>query len=140
LQANYTRFMIEELIPFIDAKYRTIKTPEGRAQFGISNGGNIALWLVASHPETNAKVAAYSSNVMKNINKAFLKNGCKSQQIYLILGKYDLPPIIPMVRNLKKQLAEEGCTINYHEYNEGHSWKYWQKYLPDALEYFFPAQ
>jgi enterochelin esterase-like enzyme len=140
LQGKYTKFITEELIPYMDANYRTLSTPENRAQFGISNGGNIALWLVASHPEKTAKAAAYSSNVMKNINKAFLRNGCKNQEIYLVLGKYDLPPLIPMVRNLKMQLEGEGCNISYHEYNEGHSWKYWQKYLPEALEYFFPAE
>jgi enterochelin esterase-like enzyme len=138
LQAKYTRFMTEELIPFMDKGYKTIAEPTSRAQLGISNGGNIALWLVASHPEKTAGVAAFSSNVVKNINKNFLKNGCKNQKIYLDLGKYDLPDLIPMVRNLRDQLENEGCNISYHEYNEGHSWKFWQKYLPEALIFLFP--
>ena len=140
LQKKYTRFMTDELLSFIDQNYRTMAEPDGRAQIGISNGGNIALWLAATHPEKTGKVAAFSSNVMNNIYKAFLKKGCKRQKIYLLLGKYDLPVLIPMVRKLRKQLDDEGCNVSFHEYNEGHSWKYWQKYLPDALEYLFPAE
>ena len=132
--------MTEELFSFMDQGYRTQADPDGRAQIGISNGGNIALWLTATHPEKTGKAAAFSSNVMNNIYKAFLKKGCKGQKIYLLLGKYDLPVLIPMVRNLRKQLDDEGCNVSFHEYNEGHSWKYWQKYLPDALEYFFPFE
>ncbi|NVO21205.1 MAG: hypothetical protein HXX13_15995 [Bacteroidetes bacterium] len=140
LQKNYTRFMVNELIPFMDRNYRTEARAESRAQIGISNGGNIALWLVASQPGKTAKAAAMSSNVMKNVGNAFQKGGCRNQMIYLLLGKYDLPPLIPMVRNLNEQLRKHGCQVSYHEYPEGHSWKYWEKYLPDALEYFFPAK
>ena len=136
-QSSYTRFMVEELIPFMDKGYRTQPNPEGRAQFGISNGGNIALWLAASHPEAVGKAAAFSSNVESNILKKFEKSGCKNQKIYLDLGIYDLPMLLPKVQKLKLILDEKGCDVFYHEYPEGHNWAFWQKHLPDALEYFF---
>ncbi|MBK9356935.1 MAG: hypothetical protein IPN08_06035 [Bacteroidales bacterium] len=138
-QGGYTRFVTEELSSFIDATYRTEANPEGRAQFGISNGGNISLWLAASHPENTGKVAAFSSNVEKSVMKAFRKSGCRNQMVYLDLGTYDIPVLLPLVRNLKDLLTDKGCRVCYHEYPEGHNWAFWQKYLPDALEFFFPS-
>jgi len=137
-QGEYTRFVTVELSSFIDATYRTEVNPEGRAQFGISNGGNISLWIAASHPENTGKVAAFSSNVEKSVMKAFKKSECSNQKVYLDLGAYDIPALLPMVRNLKDLLTEKGCSLSYHEYPEGHNWAFWQKYLPDALIFSFP--
>ncbi|MFH1119029.1 MAG: alpha/beta hydrolase-fold protein [Bacteroidota bacterium] len=137
-QGDYTRFVTDELSSFIDAAFRTEANPESRAQFGISNGGNISLWIAASHPENTGKVAAFSSNIEKSVTKAFKESSCSNQEIYLDLGTYDIPALLPMVRNLKDLLMEKGCSLSYHEYPEGHNWVFWQKYLPDALMYFFP--
>ncbi|MBK7213725.1 MAG: hypothetical protein IPH88_10625 [Bacteroidales bacterium] len=139
LQKKFTQFMMEELIPFIDKSYRTQATAASRAQFGISNGGNIALWLVASHPEKTAVVAAFSSNVESKIPKAIKSSKCAGVKFYLDLGKYDIPFLMPLVRDLKSVLQESGCTLRYNEYPEGHNWKFWQKHLPEALEYLFPG-
>lgn len=138
-QKAFTQFMMEELIPFIDKSYRTQATAASRAQFGISNGGNIALWLVASHPEKTAVVAAFSSNVESKIPKAIKSSKCAGVKFYLDLGKYDIPFLMPLVRDLKSVLQESGCTLRYNEYPEGHNWKFWQKHLPEALEYLFPG-
>lgn len=138
-QSDYTRFVTEELSSFIDATYRSETNPESRAQFGISNGGNISLWIAASHPENTGKVAAFSSNVEKSVMKAIKKSECNNQKVYLDLGAYDIPALLTMVRNLKDLLTEKGCSLSYHEYPEGHNWAFWQKYLPDALIFFFPS-
>jgi len=140
LQDKYTRFIVDELFPFMDKGYRTRAEPNGRAQFGISNGGNIALWLVASKPEKTGKAAAFSSNVENTIYKAFKEKGCSYQEIYLDLGTYDLPELIPMVKNLKNLLDRKTCNVIFHEYPEGHNWKFWQKHMPDALIYLFPPE
>ena len=140
LQNKYTRFMLEELMPFIDKNYRTLPKPQNSAQFGISNGGNIALWIAVRHPERVGMVAAFSSNVQPGVSKAFMKTNCSGSKIYLDLGKYDLPQLIPMVRGLKKILEKKSCPLSYHEYPEGHNWAFWQKHLPDALKYLFPAE
>ena len=137
-QGDYTRFVTEELSFLIDATFRTDANPEGRAQFGISNGGNISLWIAASHPENTGKVAAFSSNIEKSVIKAFKKLHCNNQMVYLDLGTFDIPALLPLVRNLKDLLTEKGCSLRYHEYPEGHNWAFWQKYYPDALMYFFP--
>ena len=137
-QSKFSKYMFDELIPFIDQGYRTLATPESRAQIGISNGGNIALWLVAANPQKNALVAAFSSNVQPSIYKTFGSIECTNQKIYLCLGKYDIPFLIPLVKNLQAVLDRKDCNFVFKEYPEGHNWKFWQKHLPEALEYLFP--
>jgi predicted alpha/beta superfamily hydrolase len=48
---NYTRFMIEELKPFIDRTYRTLPDRDHTAVAGSSMGGKISFYLAWMHPE-----------------------------------------------------------------------------------------
>jgi endo-1,4-beta-xylanase len=53
--------IMRELIPFIDANYRTIASREGRAIDGFSMGGAGALTLATKHPDIFSAVAAYGA-------------------------------------------------------------------------------
>jgi len=138
-RADFTRFIVEELIPWIDGHYRTDPRPERRAVMGASNGGDISLWLGVSQPETFGHVGAQSTTIKDDILDRF-RNGPKLDlTLYLDLGTYDIPGIIPRVRAFIPVLAEEGYRFRYSEYPEGHSWGLWRAHLDDALELFFPA-
>jgi len=139
-QKKYARFIFDELMHWIDQGYRTLPSPEFRAQIGISNGGNIALWLLAANPRKNALAAAFSSNVEQSINRSYSMMEFQQQKIFLVLGKYDIPFLVPLVKNLSSLLERKGCNYIFKEYPEGHNWKFWQKHLPEALEYLFPDQ
>jgi putative tributyrin esterase len=57
---RYEDFFIQELLPFIDHKYRTLGTRAGRAISGLSMGGYGALHLAMSHPDLFVAVSADS--------------------------------------------------------------------------------
>jgi enterochelin esterase-like enzyme len=59
-------------------------------------------------------------------------------RIYLLVGKYDLPVLKPMIYKLKTILKNKQYSVSFNEYPEGHNWVFWQKYLPDSLLYLFP--
>jgi enterochelin esterase-like enzyme len=48
---DYARFLIEELIPRVDAEFRTLAGPENTAVAGSSMGGLLSLYLVTHHPD-----------------------------------------------------------------------------------------
>lgn len=58
---NYAKFLIEELIPQINAKFRTMIGPENTATMGSSMGGLISFWLAWKHPDVFGNAGCLSS-------------------------------------------------------------------------------
>jgi pullulanase len=54
------QFIKEQLIPYIDGNFRTLKGAENTALIGSSLGGLMALYAGLEHSDTFAKVAAFS--------------------------------------------------------------------------------
>lgn len=138
-QNAFTAFIVEELMPWVDGRYRTRKEPENRALLGASNGGNIALWIGLNHPEVFGKIAAQSSNVEQSIRTGFQNRSKLDLQFYLDLGTYDIPLLIPRVKELVSILQSRGYPVQYFEFHEGHSWGNWRAHIDHALMQFFPS-
>ncbi len=130
-------FICAELLPWLCRRYRVSHQPRLRATVGASNGGNISLWLGTRHPELFGNVAAQSSYVEPAVASAFSEGRRLPLRIYLDVGTYDIPMLIPMVRKLRQTLAEQGYEVRYQEFPEGHSWGNWRAHLDDILLWFF---
>jgi S-formylglutathione hydrolase FrmB len=63
----YETFVIDQLIPLIDARFRTRPSRSQRAIFGISMGGYGAMMLAARHPDLFAAAASLSGTVDTNL-------------------------------------------------------------------------
>lgn len=48
---NYEDYLLHEIIPFVDKKYRTLASAERRAVMGKSSGGYAALRLAVNYPD-----------------------------------------------------------------------------------------
>jgi enterochelin esterase-like enzyme len=48
---DYARFLIEELMPRVNAEFRTLTGPENTAVMGSSMGGLLSFYLVTHHPD-----------------------------------------------------------------------------------------
>ena len=55
------QYMVQEVVPFVDANYRTIPTRSARAIAGWSRGGAHALFTAMTHPHMFSMVGAYAS-------------------------------------------------------------------------------
>jgi enterochelin esterase-like enzyme len=49
--SDYARFLIEELMPRVNAEFRTLTGPENTAHMGSSMGGLLSYHLVTNHPD-----------------------------------------------------------------------------------------
>lgn len=134
----FTEFIVNDLMPAIDLKYSTSKDPQERATFGISDGGNIALYICMKHPETFGKIAAMSSNVQTVISTKFRSSDKMNLQFYMDIGSYDIPELIPMVNDFIQILKDKDYTYQFRKWNEGHSWSNWKTHLVYPLLQFFP--
>lgn len=60
---KYDTYITQELIPYIDSNYSTIKDKKGRAISGYSMGGHGALYLGIRHPDLFAHVGSICGGV-----------------------------------------------------------------------------
>ncbi len=161
--SRYETHIINEVIPFVDKKYRTIKGKNGRAITGLSMGGQGALYLAARHPQLFYAAASMSGGVD-------LTYSTKKWEIALKLGPYEKysdrwheNSVVNMIAQIKKAklyllvdcgvkdiFIDNNRALHHkllaakvdHDYVErpgGHSWDYWV----NALEYhllFFRKQ
>ncbi len=138
--ALFTGFIADEVMGYIDRRYRTRKDPQSRGMVGASNGGNIALLTGFTRPEVFGLIAAHSSNVESSLFDAWQAAGKKSLRLYLDLGTYDLAVLRQRVGRFIPLLAEKGYDYHYQEVAEGHSWGNWKGHLDDALTFLFPME
>lgn len=61
--ANWETFHNDELVPWIDGRYRTVRSRAGRAIVGISQGGFGSMSYAARHPELYGAAASFSGAV-----------------------------------------------------------------------------
>jgi predicted alpha/beta superfamily hydrolase len=59
----YGRLLVEELKPFIDAQYRTLRGPQETGLGGSSLGGLVSLYLGLKYPQVFGKLAVVSPSV-----------------------------------------------------------------------------
>ncbi|MCM1292278.1 MAG: esterase family protein [Bacteroides sp.] len=56
-------YIIDDLVPWVDAEYRTTKSRDERAITGLSMGGHGALWLALRHPDLFGNAGSTSGGV-----------------------------------------------------------------------------
>jgi enterochelin esterase family protein len=137
---KFTAFIIEELMPVMDGRYKTSKDPAKRVVAGASAGGNISLYIGLKHPEQFGNILAQSSNVVPAITKAFSKGASPGLSVYLDMGTYDIDFLISRVNVLRDILEKKEYRYHYEEWHEGHSWGNWKGHLRIPMMQFFPAR
>lgn len=148
---DYVSFFCNELVPFIDSNYSTIKSPHSRLVVGDSYAGLISLYIGFRNPEVFANIysqSGYFSFQNDSLIKLFGKENTKQLNIFMDIGTYEekvgadfLPSselnFITANRRMQSVLQSKGYNFLYREYHEGHTWGNWRRHLIDALIHFF---
>jgi enterochelin esterase family protein len=137
----------EDLIPYVEANYRTLNGPATRAMAGLSMGGAHTLRFGLTRPDRfgwvgvfsmgltdSAQVAAYDAR-----NAAALRRGASGPQafrlVYYAIGKEDF--LYRSVAPTRAVLDRYGVRHVYHESGGGHTWTNWRDYLADFAPRLF---
>jgi enterochelin esterase-like enzyme len=136
----FDSFIVDELLPSVDRTYRTRHCASDRAAIGVSNGGNIALWLGLHYPEIFGKIAALSGNVVSAVAGGYEHTPRLAIQFYLDMGTYDIAQMVPVMKSFVDLIEAKGYPFHYRRYHEGHSWGNWRAHVGRALEWFFPPK
>lgn len=153
LNAEYSALICDELVPWVDQRYATQRTPDRRGIVGASFGGLIALFIAQRRPDLFGLVGSQSGFVSRSdgaIIKAFADSPALPLKIDLIIGTYEThvgpfergsaeADFLAGNRAFRDLLATHGYSHAYAEYHDGHAWALWRARLGDALRWLLNA-
>lgn len=145
LNPEFESFFVTELVPFIDARFRTLNAPEHRGIGGISAGATAALSLSINHPRVFGKCMAQSTaGELLPLLKLARKGPVRPITAYLDVGSFEVDfygrDLVDVSHRLRDSLLANGCRVRYQEVNEGHGWANWRARTRDAVSFLFSTQ
>jgi enterochelin esterase-like enzyme len=137
-EERYTLFdsvISKELVPFIDARFRTIPDREHRALAGLSMGGGQAVRIGLNHLDQFAYLGAFSpalfiTDTAKDYDGALADPAKLNQQVRLLwigVGSDDF--LLTPVKGSHEALEKAGIKHVWVESSGAHVWTVWRKYL-----------
>ncbi|WP_221563930.1 esterase family protein [Alkalihalobacillus sp. TS-13] len=146
-QSQYVRFLVNELVPFVEAEYSTLELASARVLIGDSLGATVSLQTAAAYPRTFGKVILQSPYVDDVVLKDVSEMKDPSLlSVYHVAGKQEtdvettngqVKNFIEPNRELNQLFSEMSFDYHYEEFEGGHSWKFWQPDIPKALKFMF---
>ena len=136
---QYRLFFVNELVPYIDSNFSTIKNPSERLVLGDSFGGNISALISYNHPDIFGNCGLHSGAFWPNSYEAYnlIVNGqTKNIKFNSVWGTYE--SLFTNMRNFRDSLQSKGYQHKWIELPEGHSWGLWRANIDFMLTYFFP--
>jgi predicted alpha/beta superfamily hydrolase len=126
--AAYARFLVEELKPRIDARYRTRPDRASTAVGGSSLGGLVSLWLALQHGQTFGAALVVSPSLWWD--DAFALRNLQARatlpeprpRLWLDMGALEGQQALPAARQLQQALMArgwDGATLAYTEDGQG---------------------
>jgi predicted alpha/beta superfamily hydrolase len=143
----YGQFLIEELKPYIDKKYRTKREAEFTGLGGSSLGGLVTLAMGILFPQVFTRLIVMSPSIWWDDFAVYRLVGTIEQKsplkIWLDTGTAE--PGWERARELRDRLIEKGwrpdVDLNYLEVEgAGHSEAAWAARVEPALQFLFPGR
>lgn len=125
--------MINELIPLIDATFRTLADRDHRAMAGTSMGGLQTFQITLNHLDTFASIGGFSPGLPQDINSRLTSDpaGINQKVKVLFLGTGTVErDRNPNIKNLHDTLEKAGVKHVYYESpGTAHEWLTWRRDL-----------
>lgn len=139
---------LHDLLPYVDAHFRTLANRDSRALAGLSMGGFVVLNTGLTHLDTFGELYVFSSGYWPDQLPAFQQNieSLLSQTninkklempIYFAAGETDIA-----LYNSQRTLAvfnNHGVRNFWVLSSHGHEWLNWRRYLYQTAQIMFPA-
>jgi len=165
---RYAKFLIEEVMPFIQREYRVNCDPRVTGIGGSSLGGLLALYLGLKHPHVFGKIAALSPSVWwhqrmimqfaasvtlrpPERKRSIFRRGAAEPYpeaprptIWLDIGTKEGPRIVPDVEQFRDILLQKGWrqgeNLHYERVEGGeHNELAWSQRIGRVLQFLYPA-
>jgi predicted alpha/beta superfamily hydrolase len=145
---RYAKFLIQEVMPFIQQEYRVLSDPRVTGMGGSSLGGLVSLYLGLKHPQIFGRLAALSPSLWWNqrmIHRFAAAAPVEPRpRIWLDIGTKEGPRIVHDVEEFRDVLLQKGWQLGrdlHYQRIEGaeHNEAAWALRVGPFLQFLYPA-
>ena len=145
---RYAKFLMQEVMPFVQGEYRALADPRVTGIGGSSLGGLLSLYLGLKHPRTFGRIAALSPSIWWNQRVIYRFAAAALAEprprIWLDIGTNEGPRIVPEVEQFRDILLQKGWQLGKdlsYQRIEGaeHNEAAWARRVGPFLQFLYPA-
>ena len=138
----FAQYLIKEVIPAIEQKYRAAPGAPSRALAGFSMGGELTLLTGFRHPELFSALGIFSAGLRSEFAAQFQPVLANPVSLRASLGKVwmsagDTDTALPRARAFAELLAKSGIPAEFKTYQGPHNWARWRLSLTDFAPLLF---
>jgi enterochelin esterase family protein len=139
---QFDDYLIKELVPYIDANYRTVANRKNRAMAGLSAGGGATFNVGLKHPEVFSEFGFFSAGEIApaNINRypwlASKKAAAEKFDLFWFSYGNEDPNHVP-AGAFDQALTSNGIDHTYYTRDGGHVWPVWRSSLTEFAPRLF---
>jgi enterochelin esterase-like enzyme len=126
--------IVTRVLPWVDAGFRTIRSPRDRVIAGISRGGGAALRLGGSRADLFGAVGGHSATIPGDIGTVAQSLRPLDGHVRLDAGNSD--PLRVGLRALANTARRDGITVIFEAGVGGHDRAYWRSQVPAYLAFY----
>jgi enterochelin esterase family protein len=153
----HARFVAQELLPNLEARYPLERRPAARCLLGASLGAVASFATAARYPELFGRLLLQSGTfAFSDLGEADLKDRNPAlspivemmndyrraprpvaERVFLCCGTFE--SLIYENRSLVPVLQSAGMDVRWVEARDGHNWENWRDRLREGLSWLFPG-
>lgn len=137
----FERYLLEEIIPQVEDRYRVKQGPENRAIVGLSMGGAQALLIGLTHRDVFAHVGSMSSYIDRDLDNILKTaedtDNVNSQLELLWIGCGRQDAIFEKATAFSESLTTRGVKHTFHATDGLHIFDLWRKHLVEVVPKLF---
>jgi enterochelin esterase family protein len=151
---RHGRWLAEELVPWLEARFPLLPGAGDRGLMGASFGAVAAFAAAHRHPGRFERLLLQSGSfaftdigpsrrgpafdpVVRYVNSWRAEPLAVAERVFLSCGVYE--SLIYENRSLVPLLERTGTTVRYVEALDGHNWENWRDRLREGLTWLFPG-
>lgn len=150
-----TRFLVDDLVPYLERLFPLDAQPQSRCLMGASFGAVASLSAAWRRPGYFGRLLLQSGSfaftdigernhrgelfdpVVALVNRVREKPSAFSERIFMSCGTYE--SLIYENRSMVPVLRGTGMDVRYVEARDGHNWENWRDRLREGLSWLFPG-
>jgi enterochelin esterase family protein len=131
--AVFEDYLLKDVVPYVEAKYRVASGRSNRAIAGLSMGGGQSLHVGFGHPDLFSAVAAFSAAVPENIDSRIGTGNFRT--IWIGCGKQDR--LFERSQKLSSLLDSRKVRHVFRPTEGNHTYTVWRQYLGEFVPLLF---